>query len=188
MDAKTVTNILESLGVIMHGHFKLTSGKHSPTFLQCSHLMQHPHETERLVKELVAPFAAEQIDVVVGPAMGGIILAYEAARQLGCQCMYAEKDGDQMRFRRGFKLQAHQRVLVVEDAVTTGGSVRKAMAAVAEAGADIIGVAALVDRSNGRVHLHDNQRFLLSLDIPAYEPEHCPLCGKGMELVHPKDL
>jgi orotate phosphoribosyltransferase len=180
--------LFEELGVIMNGHFLLTSGKHSPTFLQCSQLMQHPDHTEKVVKELAKKFKNTEAEVVVGPAMGGIILSYEMARQLGLRAIYAEKCEDGMEFRRGFNEKPGTKVLVIEDAVSTGGSVRNVMDACKKANLDVVGVAIIVDRSNGKVKLHDNQHSLITLDIPAYNPEECPMCKDNMELISPKNL
>jgi orotate phosphoribosyltransferase len=180
--------LFEELGVIMNGHFLLTSGKHSPTFLQCSQLMQHPDHTEKVVKELAKKFKNTEAEVVVGPAMGGIILSYEMARQLGLRAIYAEKCEDGMEFRRGFNEKPGTKVLVIEDAVSTGGSVRNVMDACKKANLDVVGVAIIVDRSNGKVKLHDNQHSLITLDIPAYNSEECPMCKDNMELISPKNL
>lgn len=188
MTEKDVAQLFEDVGVILHGHFKLTSGKHSPTFLQCAQLMKHPDKTESIAKELAAPFADDKVDLVIGPAMGGIILSYEVARQLGCQAMFVEKDEAGMRLRRGFKITPNSRVLVVEDAVTTGGSVQKTLDALAAIDVEVVGVGVLVDRSAGKVKLHPRQYAMLTLDIPSYDPENCPLCATGQTLTSPKDL
>ncbi len=185
---KDYLELFEELGVILNGHFLLTSGKHSPTFLQCSQLMQHPEHTETAVKELAQKFKETDAEVIVGPAMGGIILSYEMARQLGLRAIYAEKCEDGMEFRRGFNEKPGTKVLVIEDAVSTGGSVRKVMKACKKANLEVVGVAIIVDRSNGEVKLHENQHSLITLDIPSYEPENCPMCDKNMELVSPKNL
>ncbi len=184
-----IKELLEELGVILNGHFLLTSGKHSPTFLQCSQLFQHPEHTQKLAKALAEKFSNTEAEVVIGPAMGGIILSYELARQLGLKAMYAEKDKDNgMVFRRGFKLTPGTKVLIVEDAVSTGGSVKKVMDACHKAELEIVGVGILVDRSAGQVNLHPNQHSLLSMEIPAYDPADCSLCQQNMSLTHPKDL
>jgi len=189
MDNNQIKTLFEELGVILHGHFLLTSGKHSPTFLQCSQLMQYPEHTETIVKALAEKFKGTDAEVVVGPAMGGIILSYEMARHLGLKAMYAEKDGTgYMVFRRGFKLAPGTKVLIVEDALSTGGSVKKVMDACKAAKLDIVGIGVLVDRSAGKVILHENQHALLSMEVPAYDPEDCPICEQGLSLTHPKNL
>ncbi len=180
--------LFEKLGVIMNGHFLLTSGKHSPTFLQCSQLMQHPEHTERVVKDLAEKFEDTEAEVIVGPAMGGIILSYEMARQLGLRAIYAEKCENGMEFRRGFNEKPGTKVLVIEDAVSTGGSVRNVMDACKKANLEVVGVAIIVDRSNGEVKLHKNQHSLITLDIPSYDPKECPMCKDEMELISPKNL
>ncbi len=179
--------LFEELDVILKGHFLLTSGKHSPLFLQCSQLMKHPEYTEEAMKELAKRFAGTEAEYVVGPAMGGIIPAYELARQLGIQCMYAEKTEDnKMEFKRGFYAKPGTKVLVVEDALSTGGSVQKVIDACLEVGLEVVGVGIIVDRSNGRVRLHEKQESLITLDVPAYEANDCPLCKAGIPLQKPK--
>lgn len=185
---KDFLELFEELGVIMDGHFALTSGKHSPTFLQCSQLMQHPEHTEEVIRELAKLFTNTDAEVVVGPAMGGIILSYEMARHLGLRAIYAEKCDSGMEFRRGFNEAPGTKVLVVEDAVSTGGSVRNVIKACQKSGLEVVGVAIVVDRSNGRVKLHENQHSLITLDIPAYDPEDCPMCKKEEKLISPKNL
>ncbi|MEW6724863.1 MAG: orotate phosphoribosyltransferase [Bacillota bacterium] len=185
MNRDEVIDILKHTGVLLQGHFLLTSGRHSAQFLQCSQLFQNPRAAAPLVAELVKPLDG-QIDTVVGPAMGGVILAYEAARALGARAIYTEKESGRMVLKRGFFLQPGERVLVVEDAVTTGGSVRQTMEAVAATGAEMVGAAALVDRSGGRVSLGVPFRALVTLDIPSYEPDDCPLCRAGIPLSRPK--
>lgn len=179
--------LFKEIGVLLEGHFQLTSGRHSNTFLQLSQLFQYPDKTSWVVGRLLEKTGQVDVSTVLGPAMGGIILAYEMAKQLGARAMYAEKGaGGRMELRRGFRIAPGERVLVVEDAVTTGGSVRKVIELVKGLGAYPVRVVALVDRSGGRSMAGINFTSLLTLDIPDYSPEKCPLCSGGVELESPK--
>ena len=188
MTEEEITKILRDTGAILHGHFRLTSGRHSDTFLQCSQVMQYPRHAEALCKEMARAFLNDGIELVAGPAMGGIILAYEVARHLGCRAVFAEKDNGKMVFRRSFVLSPGERVLLVEDAISTGGSVSQVADTVKSAGALVVGVAALVDRTGGRVNFGVPFRPLLTMDLKSYEPEECPMCRAGEPLVLPKSL
>ena len=168
--------LIES-GALMEGHFKLTSGRHSARYVEKFRLLEQPRLTSRLCREIARRFSGEGIECVVGPVTGGIILAFETARHLGVRAVYAERgeDGAGFAFRRGFQLKAGERVLVVEDIVTTGGSVLQVLEAVREAGGEPVGVGILVDRSG------DQARFpvprvesLLSLSIESYAPDEVP--------------
>lgn len=181
-----ILRLLRETGVIMEGHFRLTSGRHSPTFLQCSQVLQYPRHAEALCRQLAAPFAGSGVQGVIGPAVGGIILAYETARALGVRAIFAEREEGRMRLRRGFTISPGERFLVVEDAVTTGGSVNEVLELLAEARARAVGVAMLVDRSGGKVGFGVPQVALVTLDVPSYSPAECPLCRAGVPLVYPK--
>lgn len=189
MQTQEVLRILQETGVIRKGHFRLTSGLHTDVFLLCSLVQQFPHRTERLARAMAEPFRSQGVQVVAGTAVGGIILAYEVARSLGARAIFAEKgEGGEMALRRGFPLSAGERTLIVEDAVSTGGSVRKVMEAIAARGGEVIGVSALVDRSGGRVQLGVPTRALITMDAAMWDPADCPLCRDGVPLVYPKDL
>lgn len=194
-------NLLRESGVYREGHFLLTSGRHSPAFFLLSQAFQHPRHASRLGEALAALFRCEGVETVIGPAMGGVILAHEVARALGVRSLYAEKvsgaetvpgKADRgaesgMALRRGFSLKPGERVLVVEDAVTTGGSVRKVLEVVRQAGAVPVGVGAVVDRSGGKADFGGVPfRALVQLDIPSYDPAGCPLCREGIALTSPK--
>jgi orotate phosphoribosyltransferase len=180
--------VLVESGAVLRGHFLLTSGRHSPFFVQCSQVLQHPEKVARLAGELVTRLALpEPPDVVAGPAVGGIILAYETARLLGARAIFAEKDpGGLMVFRRGFRLTPEERVMVVEDVITTGGSVKAVIEAAKRSGARVVGVGALVDRSGGRVNFEVPSAATVVLPAEDYVPGQCPLCRAGVPLAHPK--
>lgn len=177
---------LEECGVILKGHFLLTSGRHSDLFMQCSQLLQYPEKTAQMCKLMAAPFQDKNIETVIGPAMGGVILSYETARQLGTRAIFAEQEGAGMVLRRGFTVRKNERVLVVEDAVTTGGSVQKVLDILKELEARIVGVSVLVDRSPTPPDFGAKMHSLLKLSAASHLPEDCPLCQEGVPLVRPK--
>jgi orotate phosphoribosyltransferase len=171
--------IFSESGALLEGHFLLTSGRHSNQYMQCAQVLQYPAYTEKLAQDLAGKFAQDGIELVIGPAMGGIIVSYEVARQLGVPSIFAERKDGKMEIRRGFTIKPGQKVLVVEDVVTTGGSVREVMEAVRAAGGTVAGVAVLVDRSNGQVNFGVKQEAVLSMEIQSWEPADCPLCAEG---------
>lgn len=164
---------------ILHGHFLLTSGRHSDTYMQCAKLFADPKESEMLCGELAERLKEFKPDVVVSPAVGGIIMGYEVARKLGVKNLFAERADGKMTLRRGFKLDKGQRVIVVEDVVTTGGSVKEVVELCREAGCDVAAVASIVDRSNGKVEFGVPYRALLTMEVKSYEVSDCPLCKDG---------
>ncbi len=172
-------SIFTRSGALMEGHFKLTSGRHSNRYMQCAQVLQYPQFTEQLAAHIAEKFAADKIEVVIGPAMGGIIVAYETARQLKVPGIFCERENGQMALRRGFTLQPGSRVLVVEDVVTTGGSVVEVMEIVRATGAEVIGVGVLVDRSAGQVDFGVRKEAVLTMDIESWPPDDCPLCREG---------
>ncbi|MDP2872670.1 MAG: orotate phosphoribosyltransferase [Bacillota bacterium] len=186
MNAGAVIDLFRETGVLIEGHFKLTSGRHSPMFLQCSQVMQHPRQAARLAGALAETLAPLGADAVIGPAMGGIILAYEVGRVLGVRAIFAERQDGTMTLRRGFRIEPGERFVVVEDAVSTGGSVREVMNVVTERGGEVVGVGMLVDRSGGKTDFGVPAHSLLSLTVPSYAPPECPLCREGVPLTLPK--
>ena len=176
-----ILQIFKDTNALLEGHFLLTSGKHSAQYMQCAQVLQYPRIAATLGQELAGKFAGLGIETVIGPAMGGIIVAHEVGRALGVRAIFAERQNGKMTLRRGFKLKETEKVLVVEDVITTGGSVQEVIEIVREAGAEPVGVGVLVDRSAGQVDfdgllLHS----LLQMNIEAYEPENCPLCAQGI--------
>jgi len=171
-----VLDIFADAGGLLKGHFLLTSGLHSDTYLEKFQVLQHPKHTERLCAELARRFADEGVDVVVGPVTGGIILAYEVARQLGARAIFTEREDGVMCLRRGFAINPGEKVLVVEDIVTTGGSVKEVLAVLEKTPGQIAGVGLLIDRSGGKVDFGVPTQALLRLDIEVWQPSDCPLC------------
>lgn len=167
----------------MEGHFLLTSGLHSPTYVEKFNVLQHPEYTEALCREIAAQFADKNIQTVVGPMTGGILLAHEVGKALGTRAIFTERVDGRMAFRRGFSLQKGERVLVVEDIVTTGGSVKEVIDVVKSEGAVPVGVGLLVDRSGGKADFGDvPHKALLNLEVKTYKPEDCPLCKNNVPM------
>ena len=177
---------LKAWGVLREGHFLLTSGRHSSRFLLFAPAFSLPSAAAELGQAVAELFERQDIETVAGPAMGGVILAHEVARALGVRSIYAEKDGERMAFKRGFALRAGERVLVVEDAVSTGGSVQKVLDLCKAAQADVRGVGIIADRTGGKVDLGVPLKALMTLEIPSYAPDDCPLCREGRPLERPK--
>ena len=177
--------IFQQTGALLDGHFQLTSGLHSPRYLQCALVLQHPEHAEMVGRALAEKFSDDRVDAVVAPAIGGIIVAHETARAIGARALFTEREAGVMTLRRGFFLSRGERVLVVEDVVTTGGSTRETIEAVINADGVVIGAGSIVDRSNGAVDLGVRRLALLTLDVPSYDPTECPLCNDGVPVIKP---
>jgi orotate phosphoribosyltransferase len=182
-----VERIFRESGALREGHFILASGRHSPLYLEKFQVLQHPAATEKLSAAIASWARALDVETVAGPTTGGIILAHEIARQLGVRAIYAERReaATGREFRRGFALAPAERVLVVDDIMTTGGSVQETIDAVRAVGASVVGAAVLVDRSGGGTRLDVPLHSLWRLDIPTYASAECPLCEKGVAATHP---
>ncbi len=173
-------------GAILKGHFKLTSGRHSDTYMQSAKLFIDTKQSEIVCKALAEKLAGEKIDLVVSPAIGGILMGYEVARQLGVPNIFAERENGEMTLRRGFSIEKGTKVVVVEDVVTTGGSVKEVVKLVQGLGAEVVAVASLVDRSNGNVDFGVKYVNLISMEVVSYDADECPLCKEGkIELTKP---
>ncbi|HCC34136.1 MAG TPA: orotate phosphoribosyltransferase [Ruminococcaceae bacterium] len=174
-----VLEILEQAGVLQQGHFILTSGRHSDKYLQCAKIFRNTKYSEELCGALAEQFADENVEVVVGPALGAIQMAYEVSRKLYCENFFAERENGAMTLRRGFSIEPGQRVLVVEDVVTTGGSVKEVLELIKNSGGDIVGVGSIVDRSGGKADFGVPYKSVISFEVATYAPEDCPLCRAG---------
>ncbi len=174
-------------GALLDGHFLLTSGLHSPRYLQCAQVLQNPALAEKLCTQLAAKLMNLKAETVIGPALGGILVAYELARALGVRNLFAERNKDgQMELRRGFVVRPGERILLAEDVVTTGGSLKEVMAIVKAAGGNVVGVASLVNRTSGRDPAFGVPFVsLLTVDVPTWSAEDCPLCKQGSKPVKP---
>ena len=183
---KDVESIFRTSGAVLDGHFLLTSGLHSPVYWEKFRILEHPEYTRQLCALIAERFRGEHIDVVAGPTTGGIILAFEIAKQLGVRCIFAEKEENGKRaFRRGFVLNSGERVLVVDDVLTTGKSVKEVLEAVGNKNGCIVGIGLLVDRSDFDFKLGYPLFSCLRSVTPAYKPGECPLCKLNMPLVKP---
>ena len=182
----SVEEIFEKSGAVLKGHFLLASGLHSPIYWEKFQVLQFPNYTEQLCGIIAAHFREQGIQVVAGPTTGGVILAHEVARQLGVRCIFAEKESTGERaFRRGFRIDPGERVLVVDDILTTGGSVREVVAAVNKRGGSVAGIGILVDRSQPKVEFDVPLFSCLRSETVTYTPEECPLCAARIPLVKP---
>lgn len=177
----------EAAEAILRGHFILSSGLHSDTYLQCARVLMNPKRAEKLCADLAARVNAAlgPIDLVVAPAMGGVVVGYEMGRQLGVETIFCEREEGEFRLRRGFRIETGQRVLMVEDVVTTGKSSMEAVQCVLAAGGNVIGEASLIDRSNGTHSLPFPLVSLLALDVKTYQPDALPEHLQGSQAVKP---
>ena len=173
------------VGALLEGHFRLTSGLHSSGYLQCALVLQHPQEAEACGKAIAERARALGAEAVLSPALGGIVIGQEVGRALGIRAIFAERQDGSLTLRRGFQLGRGEKVLVVEDVVTTGGSTRETIEVARAAGAEVVGAAAIVDRSGGQQRLDVPFHALVEVSLPAYPPESCPLCLAGMPVVKP---
>lgn len=180
-----ILEVFKKHKALKEGHFLLTSGRHSDRYLQCALVLQYPDVAEKLCRQLLKKIAIQDIDIVIGPAIGGITLAYEIGRQLGAIALFAEREDNVMALRRGFSIPQGAKVLVVEDVITTGGSVKETIEVVKAHGGEVGGVACLVDRSGGKVDLGYPLYSLLSMEVVSYEADVCPICQQGLPLVKP---
>lgn len=185
MTQQEILKILKDSGALLEGHFILTSGLHSPQYIEKFRILEQPHYTEMLCKEIAKLYKDSGVTVVVGPMTGGIMISYETARQLGVKSIFTERIDGKMKFRRGFTLSPSDKVLIVEDIITTGSSVQEVIDEVKKYGAAIIGLSCLVDRSNGKAKFDVPFNPLLVMNVVTYQPEECPLCKSGSKAIKP---
>ncbi len=185
MTQEEVLDIYTKTGALLTGHFLLSSGLHSDRYLQSALVLQQPEIATRLCRELAAHFLDLKIDVVIAPALGGVFVSHETARALGVRALFAERVNGELTLRRGFSIKAHERVLVVEDVITTGKSTRETIGVVKQAGGQVVAAGSLIDRSGGKADLGVPYRSLVTLDVPTYPPDTCPMCKAGSAPVKP---
>ena len=183
--ADNIEEIFVKSGAVLQGHFLLTSGLHSPVYWEKFKILQYPQYTAQLCGMIADRYRPQRIEVVAGPTTGGVLLAYEVARQLGVRSIYAEKEGTGRIFRRSLTISPGERVLVVDDILTTGGSVEQVLAAVRKLSGEVIGIGVLVDRSAKEIDFGVPFFSCLRSPTVAYAPEECPLCARGVPLVRP---
>jgi orotate phosphoribosyltransferase len=185
MTEAEVLTVFRRSGALLEGHFRLSSGLHSPGYLQCALVLQHPREAEALGAALGQLARGLGAQVVLSPALGGIVIGQEVGRALNVRAIFAERQDGTLTLRRGFTLDPGEHVLVVEDVVTTGGSTRETMDVARAAGAVVVGACAIVDRSGGKQGLHVPFHSLLPMDVTTYQPDACPLCQQGVPVTKP---
>jgi orotate phosphoribosyltransferase len=189
--AESILELFQSTGAYLKGHFRLTSGLHSAEYLQCALVLQHPRAAEHLGHQLAVELrksaGPRKIEVVVSPAMGGIIIGHEVARALGTRFLFTERDPatKQMSLRRGFTIGEGETAVVVEDVITTGGSTRDVIEVLKGGGANVLAAASIIDRSGGRVDVGVPRIALATMQVAAHYPEQCPMCARGIPIVKP---
>ncbi len=186
VDADRVIRMFEAAGGFLRGHFALTSGAHSSGYVQSSQILGRPEFTEPLAFELAARFRNDNVTCVVGPALGGAILAYAVGRQLGVRVVYAERIQGILSLARGYQIDAHDRVLVIEDVIITGRTIEETIEIVRLAGANVVGVGVILDRSRGTVSFGVRAEYLASYDFEVYPADDCPLCRANIPIRRPR--
>ena len=188
MASVTAESILETfrrIGALLEGHFRLTSGLHSPGYLQCALVLQHPRDAEACGTAIADRVRGLNVQAVLSPALGGIVIGQEVGRALGVRAIFAERQDGTLTLRRGFSLAPGERVLVVEDVVTTGGSTRETIDVARAAGAHVVGAASIIDRSGGQQAMDVPYHALATVSLPTYQPESCPMCAAGQPVMKP---
>jgi orotate phosphoribosyltransferase len=185
MTPEQVLDIYKKTGALLTGHFLLSSGLHSEQYLQSALVLQQPDIASKLCAELAKHFKNSNIEAVIAPALGGVFVSHETARALGVRALFAERVNGELTLRRGFSIRAGERVLVVEDVITTGKSTKETIEVVRKAGGTAVAAGSLVDRSGGKADLGVPYQSLVTLNVPTYSPEACPLCKAGSTPVKP---
>ncbi len=180
-----ILDIFRETKALLEGHFQLTSGLHSNQYFQCAKVLQYPKYLHLLAGEIAKHFEYSDIEVVLSPAIGGVVVGTEVGRMLGARTLFAERKDGKMELRRGFEVRPSERCLVVEDVVTTGGSIFEVVDIVNKEKGQLAGVGYIVDRSNGKINFESKHFSVLQLDVVAYKPEECPLCAQGIPVVKP---
>ncbi|HKY28903.1 MAG TPA: orotate phosphoribosyltransferase [Pyrinomonadaceae bacterium] len=185
MRSEEIIETFKATGALLEGHFVLSSGLHSPNYLQCALVLQHPAEAERLGRAIAEHFRDRAIELVASPAIGGIVIGHEVARQLGARFIWTEREAGQMTLRRGFSVSPGEKTLVVEDVVTTGGSTLETVRALHAAGANVIAAASIVDRSDGKADVGVPRVALVTLSVPTVDASVCEQCKRGEAVTKP---
>jgi len=185
LSEKEILEVFQKTGALLKGHFLLTSGRHSNIYFQCAKVLQYTKYCSMICGNIAENFKSIKIDTIISPAIGGIIVGQEVARQLNKRSIFAEREDKTLFLRRGFSLEEGERVLICEDVVTTGGSVFEVIDIVKSSGAEIVGIGFIVDRSNGKVNFGFSQFSTIKMDAISFVPDECPLCKEGIELVKP---
>ncbi|MDI6600755.1 MAG: orotate phosphoribosyltransferase [Thermoanaerobacteraceae bacterium] len=180
-----ILEILRDTGALLEGHFLLTSGNHSDRYIQCAKMTQYPEYCEDICRAMAKSFQDAHVDVVIGPAIGGILESYEVARQLKARSIFAERENGVLILRRGFEIKERERVLVVEDVTTTGSTTKEVIDLVKGYGGIVVGVTSIVDRSGGSIDFGVSFKPLIIVDFNTYHPDECPLCKEGLPYIKP---
>jgi orotate phosphoribosyltransferase len=185
MEADQILQQFKDTDALLEGHFVLSSGMHSSNYLQCALALQYPADAAKFGRAIAERLAAEQFDTVASPAIGGLVIGYATAQALNTRFIWTERENGVMKLRRGFTVKNGERILVVEDVITTGGSTRECIAALEKLGANVVAAASIIDRSNGKADVGVPRIALVTLDVTSYGPENCPMCARGEEAVKP---
>ncbi|MCL2570938.1 MAG: orotate phosphoribosyltransferase [Defluviitaleaceae bacterium] len=180
-----VEQILQETGALLTGHFQLTSGRHAEIYMQCAKVLQYPEHTAYIAQEIAKGFAGDEVEIVLAPAIGAIVLGYELARAMGAKSIFVERENGEMTLRRGFEIPKGARVVIAEDVVTTGGTTKEVIEVAKAHGAEVIGTCSLVDRTGGQIDMGVKYVAAYSKAIESYLPEDCPLCKAGIPIVKP---
>ena len=185
MNNKEILDIFRNTGALLDGHFILTSGRHSSSYFQCARVLQYPKHLTHFASMIAEHYKGTKIETVISPAIGGVVLGTEVGRLLNAQTIFAERKDGEMCIRRGFGIDPGQNILVIEDVITTGGSVKEVMDQVINQEGNIVGVGVMVDRSNGTVSLHENQFSIIALEATSYESDEVPDSLSAMPVQKP---
>lgn len=179
MNSEQILEHFKETNALLEGHFILSSGLHSPKYLQCALALQYPADAAKFGKAIAEHFLDENIETVASPAIGGLVIGYAVAQALNVRFLWTERENGTMTLRRGFSVKENERILVVEDVITTGGSTRECIEALESRGAITIGAASIIDRSGGAADVGVKRIALATLEVPSYKPEECPMCAEG---------
>lgn len=185
MNSEEVLEHFRDAKALLEGHFILSSGLHSSVYLQCALALQYPPDAAKFARAIAEKIAGENFDTVASPAIGGLVIGYETACVLNVRFIWTERENGVMTLRRGFTVRPNEKILVVEDVITTGGSTRECIEAIEKNGGKAAGAASIIDRSNGAADVGVPRVSLASLEVPSYKPEECPMCAKGETAVKP---
>jgi orotate phosphoribosyltransferase len=185
MNSNQILEQFKQTNALLEGHFILSSGLHSPNYLQCALALQYPADAAKFGRAIAEHYTNEEIETVASPAIGGLIIGYAVAQALNVRFIWTERENGVMTLRRGFSLKENERILVVEDVITTGGSTRECIETLKTRGAKVLAAASIIDRSNGTADVGVPRISLVSLEVPSYKPEECPLCERGDEAIKP---
>jgi orotate phosphoribosyltransferase len=185
MTSEQIIEHFRTTGALLEGHFLLSSGLHSPQYLQCALALRYTADAKQFGQLIANTFVDKDVETVASPAIGGLVIGFAAGSALNVRFIWTERESGKMTLRRGFTVKPDERIVVVEDVITTGGSTRECIAALEERGANVIGAASIIDRSNGTADVGVPRVSLATLDVPTYKPEDCPMCASGSVAIKP---